>query len=135
MFTALKTQAERRDIDISVNSFIIDFEVGCIKGFKEIFPDAQVNCCFFHLAQAHWCKIVNLGLRQINMEDETGSLSLRMFTALAFVPPQHVKEAFDQIKETMPEIAEGSIAYMEDTHIGKDLYASKSKGNANMVCT
>ena len=69
------------------------------------------------------------------MEDETVPLSLRIFTALAFVPPQHVKDAFDQIKETIPEIAEGFIAYMEDTYIGKDLYASKSKGNANMVRT
>ena len=87
MFTALKTQAESRDINISVNSFRIDFEVACIKGFKEIFPDAQVKCCFFQLAQAHLRKIVDLGLRQIYMEDETVSLSLRMFTALAFVPP------------------------------------------------
>ena len=135
MFTALKTQAERRDINIAVKSFRIDFEVACIKGFKEIFPDAQVECCFFHLAQAHWRKIVDLGLRQIYMEDETMSLSLRMFTALAFVPHQHVKEAFDQIKETIPEIAEGFIAYMEDTYIGKDVYASKSKEAASMVST
>ena len=135
MFTALKTQAESTDIHISVNSLRIDFEVACIKCFKEILPDAQVECCVLYLAQAHWRKIVGIGLRHIYMEDETVSLSLRMFTALAFVPPQHVKEAFDQIKETIPEIAERLIAYMEDTYIGKDVYASKSKGNANMVRT
>ena len=54
MLTPLKTQAEGRDIDISVTSSRIDFEVACIKSFQEIFPTARVECCFFHLAQVHW---------------------------------------------------------------------------------
>lgn len=62
MFAAIKTQAERRAIPLSVNN--LDVELACIRSFEDFFPDAQVECCYFYLAEAHWRKIVDLGLRQ-----------------------------------------------------------------------
>ena len=70
------------------------------------------------MAQAHWRKIIDLGLRQQYIEDESLSLSLRMLTALAFVPASHIFEAFNEIKSIL-EVADGFLEYMEETYIGK----------------
>ena len=66
------------------------------------FPDGATECCFFHLAQAHWRKIMDMRLRTRYIEDETLSLNLRMFTALAFVPPDDIISVFNELKETTP---------------------------------
>ena len=125
MFTAIKSQAESRSIPISVDNFRIDFELACIRSFEDVFPEAQVECCFFHLAQAHWRKIVDLGLRQQYIEDESLSMSLRMLTALAFVPAQHIYDSFQSMKESTPEIASGFIEYMEETYVGKYCFTTE----------
>ena len=75
---------------IQVECYSCDFEDACIKAFVEAFPDGATDCCFFHLAQAHWCKIMDMRLRARYIEGETLSLNSRMFTALAFVPPDDI---------------------------------------------
>ena len=78
--------------------------MGCIKAFVETFPDGASECCFFHLGQAHWRKIMDMGVRTRYIEDETLALNLKMFTALAFVPPDDIVSVFNELKENTPEV-------------------------------
>ena len=64
-----------------------DFEVGLINAFKETFPTAEINGCFFHLVKNMKVKLSNEGLlKRYNNEPELALLA-RMIPALAFVPP------------------------------------------------
>ena len=89
---------------------------------------------FFHLAQSHWRKLTDRGLRQRYIEDGTLSLSLRMFTALAFVPPEDMDSVFKELIENTPEEAHDMIPYMENTYIGSSTYAaSQQKPDGSMI--
>ncbi|XP_053390501.1 uncharacterized protein LOC128553388 [Mercenaria mercenaria] len=105
MFSSICEQAEKRDILVSESQFRVDFEDPCIKAFQDVYPEANVECCFFHLTQAHWRKIGDLGLRMRYVEDENFAISLRMFTALAFVPQDAVFAVFAELCEAIPEAA------------------------------
>ena len=109
MFSALKFHANKRSICLSVSELRVDFEDACIKAFTDVFPAAIVECCFFHLSQAHWRKITDLGLRTRYIEDENFAQKLRMFTALAFVPPENVYSVFAELCESVAEVAEEFI--------------------------
>jgi len=80
----------------------VDFEDTCIKAFVDVFPEATVECCFFHLAKAHWRKVGDLGLRQQYLSDKEFAITIRMFTALAFLPPDAVYTVFGELCESIP---------------------------------
>ncbi|XP_053400166.1 uncharacterized protein LOC123539956 [Mercenaria mercenaria] len=133
MFLSLKDQAEKRGFSVCVTRLRVDFEDACIKAFTDVFPEARVECCFFHLCQAHWRKIVDLGLRTQYIADEHLALSLRMFTALAFVPVEHVYHVFAELCETVPDAAHAIIPYMEETYVGGYRSESSTKPDGSLV--
>lgn len=118
---------------VSVTTFRVDFEDACIQAFKDVFQDASVEACFFHFAQAHWRKVGDLGLRKRYLEDEDFAISMRMFTALAFVPPEKVVDVFANLCEAIPDTAHGFIPYMEETYIGCYRFQSRTKPDGTMV--
>ena len=73
-----------------------------------------------------WRKISELGLRTKYVDDLDFSLKVRMFTALAFLPPDSVRHAFQEIKPLLPPEAEDFALYFERTYIGQ--YSSADTG-------
>ena len=134
MFNVIKAYAERHEIELAVEQFRSDFEVGAMKAFLSVFPNCSVEGCFFHFAQANWRKLVDLGLRQLYINDETVSINVRMLTALAFLPPNNIAEAFVEIKDTLPEELSDLVSYFERTYVGFYIYAS-SLVDGKMVST
>ena len=70
--------------------------------------------------------------------DGTLSLSLRMLTALAFVPPEDMDSLFKELIENTPEKAHDMIPYMERTCIGSSTYANQQKSDGtwqDIFCT
>ena len=51
-----------------VSSFMVDFETAMWKALAHVFPDLPVKGCVFHLTQAVWRKIQEVGLTTAYME-------------------------------------------------------------------
>ena len=125
IFNSIKFYAEENEINIVVETFRSDYEVAAMKGFLSIFPHGSVEGCFFHFAQANWRKLVDLGLRQTYINDETVSIHVRMLTALAFLPPEKVAEVFQEITDSFPEELCDFVSYFGKTYVGFYNYTSR----------
>ena len=132
MFASIHDQATKLDICVS-SHFRVDFEDSCIQGFQDVFPDKNIECGFFHLAQAHWRTICGLGLRIQYLENETFAVNLSMFTSLAFVPQDVIFSVFAQLCENILEAAHEFIPYMEEIYIGAYQFKSRTKTDGLMV--
>ena len=62
MLSLLKNLMVEKVINSNLKAFRSYLELGLIKTLLSIFTPGCVSNCFFHLAQAHWRKIQNLGL-------------------------------------------------------------------------
>ena len=119
VFNIIKDKMESLGMSIELQTFRSDFETAAYSSMRSLFPGLGVECCFFHFGQANWRKISELGLRTKYVEDLDFSLKVRMFTALAFVPPDIVRHAFQEIKSLLPPEAEDFAMYFERTYIGQ----------------
>ena len=125
MFKSIKEIPEERSLEIKLESFRPDYERAAIEAVKTVFQIDKIEGCFFHLSQAHWRKIQELGLRTLYTENENISVSARMLTALAFCPVSDVDIAFKELQENLPEPLNPMIEYMERTYIGGTTFSSK----------
>ena len=110
--------------DLDPKSIQIDFEQAFISAFKDIFPNAKINGCFFHFCQCVWRKIQSLGLQKMYSENSTFALQVKQLCALAFVPVHDVVYAFEELIESEYYIENKSLFqpilnYFEDTWIGR----------------
>ncbi|KAL4089079.1 hypothetical protein QTP88_024152 [Uroleucon formosanum] len=78
---------------------ITDFEKAAINAIHNIFPECVQKGCFFNLAQNVWRKIQPSGLATEYDTDEHFSLQLRYIPALAFLEPNAILAAFNEIKQ------------------------------------
>jgi len=76
-----------------VKSFSIDFELAMIKAIEEVFEDSvSIHLCYYHLSQSVWRKVQNLGLASKYTKDKEFRCSVRMISALAFLPLNIIKK-------------------------------------------
>ena len=85
----------KRILRLKFETIRTDLEEAAIKTATKVF-DVGIECCFFHLCQAHWRKIQDLGLRQTYIEDSAFSVSCKMMSSLAFVPVSDVYSIFSE---------------------------------------
>lgn len=116
-----ETLLTKMDGQAAVNTFRSDFEKAPMEQFLELFPEKNVEACFFHFAQANWRQIQRLELSTVYLEDFDMKKLIKSFTALAFVPAEHILEAFNCLKEyaSDKEILQPFVEYFESTYIGK----------------
>lgn len=110
--------------NLNPSILIIDFENAFYSTFKEEFPRSEIRGCFFHFTQCVWRKIQTNGLQTKYAQDSNFALQVRLLCSLAFIPPNKVIEAFDELIETEyfiqnEELLEPIISYFEDTWIGR----------------
>ena len=75
--------------------------------------------CFFHLTQNIHRRIQNAGLQARYENDAPFALQCRMISAIAFVPPADVPDAFEALsEEVVPELTP-ILDYFEDNYIGR----------------
>ena len=107
-------------------TWTIDFEMAVRNGLQAVFGANApgVLGCFFHFGQAIWRQIQHLGLQNNYNQDMDFRKYCNMFTALAFVNPDHVRESFDMIINDLPadylELLRDFIDYMERNWIGRN---------------
>ena len=82
---------------------LVDFERAAMTAFSEVFPEATITGCYFHLCQSVIRKVNEIGLKT----DYEGNSEVRGFVrclaALAYVPAEDVIEAFELLVETAPD--------------------------------
>ncbi|CAN7943820.1 unnamed protein product, partial [Ixodes hexagonus] len=96
-----------------------DFESAAIIASSNIFPQARVQGCFFHLCQAVYRKVCKLGFQTHYGSDEDFAVLVRMLPALAFLAPAEVPEAFEDLVALFPPEAMPLALYFEDTYLGR----------------
>ncbi|XP_076471818.1 uncharacterized protein LOC143301423 [Babylonia areolata] len=107
--------------DLNPETITIDFERAALNSISEHFPTTAVHGCFFHFGQCLWRNLQSLGLQDWYLEPEN-SLLVKTIQALAFVPPDDVIEAFQQLMDSLDadtdETLSDFLAYFESTWLG-----------------
>ena len=102
-----------------------DFELTSHRAFSANFHRTRVTGCLFHLCQSVYRQATNKGLRDAYETDEVVRKHVKYLSALAFVPPQQVSQAFAQITESeefpQNENLENLYDYFESTYIGREM--------------
>jgi len=94
------------------NSFSVDFEMTVIKQLRNRFPGVHIDGCAFHMRQAIWRKLQELGLTSFFHQDGDFQELVHMVYALAYVPVDKITEYYEKvilvtIEEKMDETDKG----------------------------
>ena len=108
-------------------SFLVDFEMSAINAIRMVFDydDLTVSGCFFHLNENVRKHMQQIGLQRRYQNDPEFALLLRHIPALAFVPIQHLIEAFETLEEVMPDEMLPLLDFFERTYIRRRLRARR----------
>ena len=83
---------------------LFKFERAALNAFASHHAGALLKDCYFHLSQAF--KINHLGLKRLYETNNELNLSLRLVTALSFVPVEMVNAAFDLVIEEIEKVSD-----------------------------
>ena len=96
----------------------MDFELAAMQSAENVFTNATVHGCFYHLTQNVYRKVQAEGLQTAYCENPELATQVRMLMAIAFVPLTDVVSAFEAVQEAaLPEITP-IVDYFEDTYVG-----------------
>ncbi|GFR21924.1 MULE domain-containing protein [Trichonephila clavata] len=79
----------------------LDFEAAAINSCMLEFPSSTISCCNFHFNQCLWCKIQEMGLVKEYKENEDIRNVCRMISALAYLPMEHIDDAWNIVWEKL----------------------------------
>lgn len=98
---------------------LTDFERAAMNAFSAAYPQATVTGCYFHLCQSVMRKVQDLGLKPRYESDDDVRVYVRCLSALAYVPPGDVSEAFDLLADIVPpaDHMDELTTYFEHTYI------------------
>ena len=128
----LRALNELKEINpcLQPSQITIDFEIACLLAFEEFFPKVSIKGkiifrphfnsfqrklvsllffagCFFYFAQANWCKVQDLGLKEVYGQQMKVRILIKSCVSLALIPPEDVIMGFDQVcsaSESFPQI-------------------------------
>uniref|UniRef100_A0A6P7F583 Uncharacterized protein LOC114326048 n=1 Tax=Diabrotica virgifera virgifera TaxID=50390 RepID=A0A6P7F583_DIAVI len=102
LFELLKKKCQDLGCNLNPTKIVIDYELGIHSSMREVFPEANVVGCRFHLAQAWWRKVQNVGLSSEykNENSEIGKWLKHIF-GLMYLTPSQVGDCF--VEDFMPE--------------------------------
>ena len=93
--------------------------MAAIQATGDVFPNASRTGCFFHLTQNIHRRIQGAGLQGRYEGDANFALQCRMISAIAFVPPVDVADAFETLSGEVPNELRPIMDYFEDNSIGR----------------
>ena len=103
--------------DEGPDCMIMDFEKAAHNGFLESFPASNLACCLFHLGQNVYKHIVQEGMKSRYHQDDSFSLKMRSFVALAFLPVDDVVDGYEELVDD-DDIPQSVVSYFENNYIG-----------------
>ena len=78
--------------DLRGVAILLDFEIGAVNAFKEVFPQAIVKLCYFHFCKNIYKNISKKFKKEYSDDPEFAKTS-RLVACLPFVPLDSIKEA------------------------------------------
>lgn len=78
-------------------NLMVDFEKAAYAAFLQVFVGAKVSGCFFHFKQAIHRRIQELGLQTKYKDNLSFRIRVYSLGGLAFVQPEHVRGAFNEL--------------------------------------
>lgn len=78
---------------------MVDFEKAAIAAAEKVFPESDVNGCFFHFCQCLYRQVQANGLQTLYQDDPVFATNIRCLAALAFVPVGDVVRRFNELKK------------------------------------
>ncbi|XP_043235792.1 uncharacterized protein LOC122388635 [Amphibalanus amphitrite] len=104
-----------------VGSILIDLEIAAKNAVRAVFPEKELKLCFFHMSQAVWRKVQELGLQAAYAADADFALKLRCLPAIAFLQEADIPDGFGEVGRQLPDEAVELLPYFERTYIGHDV--------------
>ena len=107
------------------STIIIDYEQAVINVFKRLIPNISLHGCFFHYCQAIWRKVKELGMVRLYTNDDYFRTLIKSFSALAFVTPQQIPDAFESLANELienfgdDEMNNSFLEYFMKTWVGR----------------
>ena len=96
----------------------MDFELAAHQAVQNVFGSlVKVKGCFYHLTQATFRKIQELGLVGLYREKDDIKQFCGMIDSLAFVPVKDLPQAIKFLKETCPPELEDLLDYFDTTYV------------------
>jgi hypothetical protein len=102
-------------------SWQTDLELAASGAISAAYRDCNLTYCFFHLCQALWRQIQSMGLAGRYGTDGEFSLRVRVLPALAFVLPDEVVEAYEELvaSDYWQEALDDYREYFERVYLGR----------------
>jgi len=89
----------------------LDFELAAQNAFHIVWPESEINYCWFHFAQSIWRSVQNFGLVHTYRHNADFRICIRSLIALASLPVNLVRGVFLRLEQHIfnefPLIADG----------------------------
>ena len=116
LFTQIKVWLEPFGLE-QFSSFLVDYEQGAFKAFLELFPDVNIEGCFFHFCKRLDFKVKQLGLMNKYQSDADLKMLIKKLAALAFIPLVDVVSVYEELADTFEDDEVPVLTYFESTWI------------------
>ena len=108
--------------DCIIRYITTDFELAAIQSIAsiELFAQAIIKACYFHLQQSLWRKIQEIGAATLYTSNPQFAISCRMLAAIAFVPVEKVNQEFENVvSQTTAHLEHFAVLaqYFQNTYI------------------
>ncbi|KAL7299220.1 hypothetical protein TKK_0007815 [Trichogramma kaykai] len=126
VLSAILESATNFNIQCKPEVIMTDFEMAIINSCEEIFPDARIACCFFHLGQSLYRKVQELGFSEAYNDEKDRSFKkfAMMLLGLAFVPVTDVPSVMRSLKKSAPNSLQALYRYFDETYVSGKTRAS-----------
>ena len=119
LFQAILDYCDTVDLPApSPSTVLCDFELAVIRALRAVLPPvAAIQGCFYHLTQATWRQIQELGLSVRYQNDGDLKLFCGKLDGLAFLPIADVPAGMNYLLQNTPDGAEGLVDYFSKTYV------------------
>ena len=121
MLEALLDQCEAESYYADPDKIVIDFELSMIQAIRlKISEDIHIQCCFYHLTQATWRKVQELGLATEYKENEDLRTFVGMIDGLALLPEEDVPAGMQYLRDNCPlhpPAVQDLVNYFDSTYV------------------
>ncbi|XP_041466621.1 uncharacterized protein LOC121417108 [Lytechinus variegatus] len=117
LFQAILDKVTELGLQPRLRTIVTDFEIAVMQASDEVFPPHRHQGCFYHLTQATWRKIQELGLIEHYRDTADFRHFVGMLDGLAFLPEVDIERGFDYLRNIAPPQANGLLEYFERTYV------------------
>uniref|UniRef100_T1IMI6 MULE transposase domain-containing protein n=1 Tax=Strigamia maritima TaxID=126957 RepID=T1IMI6_STRMM len=104
-------------LELDPDNIISDFEIGAINAAQEVFPEANMQGCMFHLSQSIYRHVQQEGLQNRYTTDLNFQFLIKQLSALAFLPANKIKRAYLQLKQLFDNEAVELLIWFETYYV------------------